>query len=258
MRAGGDPIADLTVAAVVFDLRGTLVDPASGWRFTDRERIRFLRSRGASQDDAELHELIDDAVAAVNALALRQTAYFEQDRWVLERVAERLGIALPAASLDRFEQERNRTFVRTVQPFPDAQPTLRALRRRGLATGCVADGGRHWMQLVLKRCGLSRHLDVAVASQQSGEVKATGAALRLACARLGVQPREVLYVGDRLDKDVRMARQVGALPLLLARSPQSDTREPAISSLTELLAVVCPSHTHAAQQRWQATTAPRP
>lgn len=225
----------MDATAVVFDLRGTLVDASSGWRLTDRERIRFLRGCGARQSDERLQGLIDDAVASVNRLALGRRAYFEQERLVLEQVGAALGLELPPARLDEFERWRNRAFARAARPYPDAAPTLRALRARRVASGCVADGGRRWTRLVLERCALLDLLDVVVASEESGEVKATGAALRLACARLGVEPAGVVYVGDRVDKDVLMAERVGCTAVLLVRDGRPETAPLAIASLEEIL-----------------------
>ena len=53
---------------VILDLRGTLVDPATGWRLTDAQRIRFLRDCGARTGDAQLGMNLKRAIAAVHAL----------------------------------------------------------------------------------------------------------------------------------------------------------------------------------------------
>lgn len=221
---------------VLFDLRGTLVDAATGWRLTDAQRARFLRACGARATEDQLGRYLERAVADVNALTFRRREYFEQDRLVLERAAALAGVEISAERLDVFERWRNRAFARAVCAFPDAQPTLRRLRLSGVAVGCVADGGREWTRRLLGRAELLELLDVVVASEESGEVKATGAALRLGCARLGADPAETLFVGDRLDKDVRMAEAAGAQALLLDRSGTKNGRSiETISSLLELL-----------------------
>jgi len=214
---------------VLFDLRGTLVDPASGWRLTDDERVRFLRSCGADAPEVELRSALARAVGLVNRLAPRARTYFDQDRTVLLRAARAVGVVPACDRLDAFEDWRNRAFARQARAFPDAAPTLQALRAAGLPVGCVADGALQWTELVLERAGLLELLDVVVASAESGEVKATGAALLLACERLGVDVRDVLFVGDRADKDVAMARTVGARALLLSRTGGGD-----LASLLEL------------------------
>jgi putative hydrolase of the HAD superfamily len=235
------------IKAVAFDLRGTLVDPTTGWQLTDRERIRFLRAHGAEGADEQLQQIIDGAVRAVNALARTRTTYFEQDCVVLERAARRLGVDLPPDRVAEFERWRNHAFTHGVRAYPDAAPTLRALRQRGLATACVADGRLEWTNLTLERTGLRDLIDVAVASEETGQVKASGSALRLACERLRFDPQQILYVGDRMDKDVDVARRVGSPGLLLVRSGRR--RPGQLASLSELLGPLLPARARATGAR---------
>ncbi len=120
-----------------------------------------------------------------------------------------------------------------LRSYPDAAPTLCALRARDVPTGCVADGRTVWMRRLLARTRLLELVDLVVASEESGEVKATGAALRLACVRAGLEPADVAFVGDRTDKDVAMARAEGAQAVLLDRGGASAPGS--ISSLAEVL-----------------------
>src|SRR5918995_805710 len=99
---------------VLFDLRGTLIDPSTGWKLTDAQRVCFLRASGARVTDAELRENLGRAIADVNALTFRRRRYFEQDRLVLECAASVSGLELPAANLDAFEGWRNRALARAV------------------------------------------------------------------------------------------------------------------------------------------------
>jgi putative hydrolase of the HAD superfamily len=233
---GGDSNRGMRGAgAVLFDLRGTLVDPNTGWRLSDRERVRFVRSLGARDGERSLLALLQQAVAEVNAETSRRRAWFDQDRLVLERFAALAGVRVEQPALDAFESWRNRAFTQAVSAYPDAAATLRALRERDVLVGCVADGGIDWTRRVLQKTGLLDSLHVVVASQESGEVKISGAALRLACTRIGLDPPDVVFVGDRLDKDVDMARGVGAQTVLLDRTNSIETSVPSIGSLTDIL-----------------------
>lgn len=234
-----DSVAALTsmkeTRAVLLDLRGTLIDVAGGWKLTDNERARFLRSFDGAIHGADIQRALVEAVADVNAIARNRRGFFDQDRLVLARAAAKLGLTIPPERIDAFEDWRNRSFVRAVEAYPDAAPTLLGLRIAGVPTGCVADGRLHWVRVALERVGLLDLLDVVVASEESGEVKATGAALRLACARLGLDPSAVVFVGDRLDKDVAMARATGARAVLLVRGGNAHAPASSITSLTEIL-----------------------
>jgi FMN phosphatase YigB (HAD superfamily) len=200
------------VRAVLLDVRGTLLDVTSGWQLTDDQRIRFPRTFDAERRDVELRAALGEAVAAVNEIAGRGRRFFDQDRLVLERAAAKVGLEIPPERIDEFEEWRNRLFVRAVEAYPDAAMTLLGLRIAGVDL-----------------------LDVVVASEESGEVKATGAALRLACTRAGIDPSDVVFVGDRLDRDVTMARAAGAQAVLLVRSGGLDTPAGSITSLTEFV-----------------------
>ena len=220
--------------AVLFDLRGTLIDVSSGWRLTDDERIRFLRSCGAEGSDAYLRRALSEAVAQVNEIARHRREFLDQDRLVLELVAGKVGLTIAPERIDAFEEWRNKLFVRAVEAYPDAAITLLGLRIERVVTGCVADGHTRWVRLALRQAGLLDLLDVIVASEESGEVKATGAALRLACARAGLEPEDVVFVGDRLDKDVAMARAAGARAVLLDRDTALPPSATSIWSLAEI------------------------
>src|SRR6266508_2065265 len=133
-----------TASAIFFDLRGTLVDPETGWRLSDRERVRFLRSLGARESEQTLRDLLRRAVVEVNKQTFSRRDWFDQDRLVLERFASLAGIAVAPAATDAFEGWRNRAFERTLRAYPDAAPTLRALHARDVPTGCVADAAAGW------------------------------------------------------------------------------------------------------------------
>lgn len=236
MSVAARQLAPPGASAVLFDLRGTLVDATSSWCLADALRVRFLRAHGVRGADEELGRRLEDAVAEVDALTFRRRTYFEQDRLVLERAAAISGIDLSDSEVTSFERWRNRVFERAVVPFEEALPTLVLLRALGVRVGCVADGRREWTLRLLARVGLLDSLDVVVASEETGEVKATGAALRLACRRLGIDPSHAVFVGDRMDKDFEMAQKVGARPVLLARGGAPDRPDvETISSLIEVL-----------------------
>ncbi len=81
------------------------------------------------------------------------------------------------------------------EAFPDAVPTLCALRERGLRIGVVSDTGFD-LRPALDLLGLSPLLDTVVLSYEYGLCKPDPAVFRTACARLGVSPARTLMVGD--------------------------------------------------------------
>jgi HAD superfamily hydrolase (TIGR01509 family) len=85
-------------------------------------------------------------------------------------------------------------------PYPDTEPLLRELRRRGIKTGIVSDFP--WdVGVHMEYFGLDDLIDVRVVSYQYGTEKPDPVLFRAACERLGVDPRRALMVGDNPAKD---------------------------------------------------------
>jgi HAD superfamily hydrolase (TIGR01509 family) len=85
-------------------------------------------------------------------------------------------------------------------PYPDAAPTLRALRDRGVRTAAVSNVGFD-LRPVLDGLGLLELLDAVVLSYEVGAVKPDPRIFAAACAALGVRPAEALMVGDHAAAD---------------------------------------------------------
>ena len=120
-------------------------------------------------------------------------------------------------------------------PFPDAAPTLRTLRDRGLLTGLISNMDMGGDQLVTT-LGLAGLFHVAITSGDVGAAKPNPAIFRAALSRAGVHANEAVHVGDQLSSDVQGALAVDIRPILLDRDRNHPRyREcPRIESLSEL------------------------
>ncbi|MFD5414134.1 HAD family hydrolase [Streptomyces nojiriensis] len=86
------------------------------------------------------------------------------------------------------------------RPYPDTEPTLRALRRRGLPVAVVSNIG--WdLRPVFRTHGLDELVDAYVLSFELGIQKPDPVIFRTACDRLGLAPADVLMVGDSREAD---------------------------------------------------------
>ena len=109
-------------ALVIFDCDGVLVDsePISG-----EVLARVLSECGLQTSTA-------DAIAGYKGLILAD---------VIGRAEERLGAALPADFVRRFEGARAEEFRRRLRPVPGAADAVRAVAAAGIAV-CVASQGK--------------------------------------------------------------------------------------------------------------------
>ncbi|NUP41312.1 MAG: HAD-IA family hydrolase [Streptomyces sp.] len=86
------------------------------------------------------------------------------------------------------------------RPYPDAEPTLRELRGRGLPVAVVSNIG--WdLRPVFRAHGLDELVDAYVLSYELGLQKPDPGIFTAACELLGLPPEEVLMVGDSREAD---------------------------------------------------------
>jgi len=122
--------------------------------------------------------------------------------------------------------------------FPDVLPALNALRAAGIQMGVVSDWG-HGLEAILLELELGSYFEFLVVSSRLGVSKPSPHVFDMALGRIGVGPRQAIYVGDTYVKDVLGARSAGLTPVLLDRrgvAPPLDCI--VIGSLAALLPLV--------------------
>jgi len=122
------------------------------------------------------------------------------------------------------------------RPFPDVLPTLRSLRRWGKTLAVVSN----WdpaLPTLLAQVGLAEFFAFILPSAEIGVEKPDGRIFSVALQRLGLEPQEVVHIGDSYEADVVGARAVGITPILLDREDKTRYQDViCIGSLTELMA----------------------
>ena len=104
------------------------------------------------------------------------------------------------------------------EAYPDAEETLVKLRRMSLKTGLVSTGYETDVYAILGKTGLRKELfDVIVGADTTGRANPHPEAFRHALEKLGVEPEEALFIGDKVDDDYRGAEEVGITPILIRR-----------------------------------------
>lgn len=126
--------------------------------------------------------------------------------------------------------------------FPEVPGALDGLRARHLIVGAVSNWVWSLPEL-LHSLQLVSHFDFIAASARVGFEKPHPGIFRYALERAGVQPDEVIHVGDHLDADVEGAMKVGIAPILIDRNDRYRLDElpagvPLITALDQLLPIV--------------------
>lgn len=118
------------------------------------------------------------------------------------------------------------------RPYPDAEPTLRELRRRGVGVAVVSNIG--WdMRPVFVHFGLDVLVDVFVLSYEHGVQKPDPALFQVALDALGVAGAQAVMVGDNPRADGGAAT-LGCVFLQVAPVPV-DERPDALAAVLGLL-----------------------
>ncbi|WP_067494338.1 HAD family hydrolase [Actinoplanes sp. TFC3] len=100
--------------------------------------------------------------------------------------------------------------------YPDTRPCLSTLREQGLMVG-LAGNQTARAETILRALDLP--VDVIGTSDGWGVEKPSTAFFDRVIAEAGGDPASVLYVGDRLDNDVRPAQLAGVHTALIRRGP---------------------------------------
>jgi putative hydrolase of the HAD superfamily len=145
--------------------------------------------------------------------------------------------ALGVEGLERSAVRRAMLQALECRAFPDARPTLRALRQQGMRVVVVSNWDSSLPEWI-DRTGLSGLVDGAVSSAVVGHAKPSPHIFEAALELAGVAPEEALHVGDSLQGDVAGARAAGVRALLIVRDGAIPEGVDAIRSLAEIPSLI--------------------
>jgi HAD superfamily hydrolase (TIGR01549 family) len=219
------------LAAVLFDLDDTLHD----------DTATYQRAAERVAQDVAAERGVD--AGALFAAYVRQAESFwinlapEQLGTPLVGLRARMWLAAlrdvgidDAALAERCGQSYNRYRKNHLKLWPGALELLVALRERGLKLGLVTNGFAETHREKLVLLNLEEAFDEIFIADEIGMIKPDPRLFRLACERLGAEPAASAMVGDRYERDVRGAHEVGLYTVWLnvrdekvpAGAPQPD------------------------------------
>ncbi len=225
----------MTYRAVVFDLMDTLVSNCSEEQFEQSRRDMAAILSLPFEEFQRLWQATNDR-RNIGTEATMETH--------LAYLCSELGFTghaekLVEAALLRSELEQQSFAV----PREGTVETLVRLKELGYKIAVVSNCYQH-IPALFRGSPLASLVDQAIFSCEVGLKKPDARIYQLACERLGVTPKECLYVGDGESDELRGAAKTGMTPVLL-RSPLSNPnivrpgiegwKGPAVTELRELL-----------------------
>jgi HAD superfamily hydrolase (TIGR01509 family) len=166
---------------------------------TDEWLRRIAEDTGRALDDPE------DVLAALDAAAAEPEVVAAQEGRDLDADAHRRAMRAWFSRVGYLQGIEDAAQARVVAedswvPYPDTGPFLRTLAERGVPVGVVSDIG--WdIRGHARAAGLEGLVGTWVLSCEEGREKPAPELFRTACARLGVDPRRTLMVGDNPRRD---------------------------------------------------------
>ncbi|SEL94925.1 HAD family hydrolase [Nonomuraea pusilla] len=228
------------IRGVLFDLDGTLLDHRSaadaaitGWVSAYAPGHARLPEVAGLWEELELPHL-----AAWHA---GECTVEEQRRRRVRALCEELCVRVPA-DLDAAYEEFSRRYREGWRAYPDAVAALDALDAfGGPALGVLTNGTQRVQEAKVRAIGLEGRVGPVLTGEVlGGHFKPSPAGYTGAAAALGLEPHEVLLVGDDVVKDVTAPAATGMRSVWLDRLNLEPPPEgfPRITTLADLPALL--------------------
>jgi len=205
------------ITAVLFDFGHTLVDfqRTQEALHAAYQQIRDRIEAVAFMEVPEILDLVERVAGGVDRLveqSYREGRLEEVNQAALLREAlAGIGFDLPDDVIDHIVVLDHSAYSNSITVESEVASTLQSLKAEGYRTGLVSNLTLRadLMRADLQRWGLLDHLDATVFSSEVGVRKPDPRIFKEALARVGAEPGETVFVGDRLYDDVSGAQAVG-------------------------------------------------
>lgn len=222
------------IAAVLFDLDGTLIDhdaaieEAAGALFKKLLPDATMRDRG----------VFIERWKALNRewylrFFARSVTFQESGRGKLREAFVPYGIQFSEIAADAALAEYWGNYVRSCCVFDDVRQCLSGLS--GYKVGIITNGQEAQQVAKIKHCDVLRDINLVVTAEAAGCPKPDARIFALACRKAGICPQEAVYVGNDFELDVAAARNAGLASIWLSRPTLEPRTGPGeISSIPSL------------------------
>lgn len=242
--------SDGRVRAILFDFGHTLVDfqRTQEALHAAYEQIRARIEAVAYMEVPELLDLVDRVAGGVDRLVEqsyeeRRLQELDQAQLLRDSFAT-IGFDLPDDVLEHIVHLDHSAYSNSLTVTPEVMAALEELRERGYRMGLVSNLSLRpaLVREDLDRLGLARFLEATVFSSEIGFRKPDPRIFQTALERLGSDPADTVFIGDRLQDDISGARAVGmrAVQTRQFRQEENPDVEPdaVIDHLRELAGVL--------------------
>jgi putative hydrolase of the HAD superfamily len=184
------------IKAVIFDIDNTIIDFLEMKKKSLGPAVEAMISKGLKLSK-------EDALAKIYDFYEQYGMEYKLIFQELLRSVGQFDYKMLAAGIIAYREHRE------VKPYAGMVDVLKSLRTKGLKLAIVSDAPslKAWTRLTYM--GLEEYFDVVVTFDDTKLAKPAKLPFEKAVAELGVERSEVLMIGDRPEKDVLGAKQMG-------------------------------------------------
>ena len=205
-------MVDFMIKGVLFDLDDTLYDSSSFADRARREAIKMMIDAGLNATEEEAYNILQRIIKQKGS---------NYNRHFDDLVKAIVGHYEPKIITMGIITYHNVKFA-LLRPYPDTIKTLIALKKMGLKLGVITDGItiKQWEKLI--RLGIVDFFDEVVTSEEFGLGKPNVEFFEYGIKKMGLNPDEAVYVGDRIDRDIIPANKVGMCAIRILKGKYRD------------------------------------
>jgi len=222
------------IRALTFDAAQTLLHPEPSVGETYRE---VMRAHGLDYDAASLQSGFQRSFSSVKKdWSIRDGEARERAYWRAVALESIRGLDPQPADFDSLFAELWDVFAEGSRwrVAAGAHYTLKALRERGHAL-CLLSNWDSRVRRVLDETRLAPLLDELFISSEVGYDKPDPRIFQHVECKLGLEPSQILHIGDSLKHDIQGARSAGWHAMQITEKPSGTPGPSTIRSLGELL-----------------------
>jgi HAD superfamily hydrolase (TIGR01549 family) len=202
---------------VFFDLYDTLIitgeKTASGWI---SEFYTCLREHGLSISKEEFTDRCHGFFSSAEPVRLNDGLTVYERR--IKALCTGLGIEIDADGIRRTAMKTINAANNNCYADPECHPVLGKLYRSKTLAIITNYDHSPYIKTVLCKLDLEKYFKAVIVSEEAGIKKPDPGIFRLALKKTGLEPEEVIYVGDSVADDVVGAISAGITPVLIKRA----------------------------------------
>jgi len=211
------------IKAVLFDLGETLLNfgrfsPTRAFRQGARLSYDYLKNCGQSVGNFEYYCWSNLIALRIRHFISNITKKDVNSSALLRGLGTKKGIKLDTDQWRHFAWLWYEPLSKIATIEPKIKETLAALEKLGLKLGILSNTfvNGHSLEKHLEQIGILDFFGVKMYSYEFDFRKPDARIFKIAAERIGEQAQNIMYVGDRIDKDIIPTLKIGMQPVLKA------------------------------------------